>query len=71
MFFTESNVVHMGDQYVSQGFPFVDFSSGGDVDGYVATQQAVLARVFRRDLEGGVANLAPLRVVVDRIARYG
>lgn len=45
IFFTKANVVHMGDQYVSQGFPFVDFSSGGDVDGYIATQQAVLAQV--------------------------
>lgn len=43
--FTGSNVVHMGDQYVSQGWPYVDFSSGGDVDGYIATQQAVLAKL--------------------------
>lgn len=43
--FTGANVVHMGDQYVSQGWPYVDFGSGGDVDGYIATQQAVLAQV--------------------------
>jgi len=43
--FTGANVVHMGDQYVSQGWPYVDFSSGGDVDGYIATQQAVLAKI--------------------------
>ena len=43
--FTGANVIHMGDQYVSQGWPYVDFGSGGDVDGYIATQQAVLARV--------------------------
>jgi cyclase len=45
IFFTKANVVHMGDQYVSQGWPYVDFGSGGNVDGYVATQQAVLAQV--------------------------
>lgn len=45
IFFTGANVVHMGDQYVSAGFPFIDFSSGGDVDGYIATQQAVLAKL--------------------------
>lgn len=44
IFFTEANVVHMGDQYVSAGFPYVDFGSGGNVDGYIATQQAVLAQ---------------------------
>ncbi len=43
--FTGANVVHMGDQYVSQGWPYVDFTSGGDVDGYIATQQAVLAKI--------------------------
>jgi len=43
--FTGANVVHMGDQYVTAGFPYVDFSSGGDVDGYIATQQAVLAKI--------------------------
>jgi glyoxylase-like metal-dependent hydrolase (beta-lactamase superfamily II) len=45
IFFTKANVVHMGDQYVSQGWPYVDFGSGGNVDGYIATQQAVLAQV--------------------------
>lgn len=43
--FTGANVIHMGDQYVSQGWPYVDFGSGGDLDGYIATQQAVLAKV--------------------------
>jgi glyoxylase-like metal-dependent hydrolase (beta-lactamase superfamily II) len=45
IFFTQANVVHMGDQYVSAGFPYIDFGSGGNVDGYIATQQAVLAKV--------------------------
>ncbi|MFZ5496035.1 MAG: MBL fold metallo-hydrolase [Verrucomicrobiota bacterium] len=45
IFFTRANVVHMGDQYVSRGWPYVDFGSGGDVDGYIATQQAVLAQI--------------------------
>lgn len=47
IFFTDANVVHMGDQYVSAGFPYVDFGSGGDLDGYIATQQAVLVKVKR------------------------
>ena len=45
IFFTRANVVHMGDQYVSAGFPYIDFGSGGDLDGYIATQQAVLAKM--------------------------
>ena len=43
--FVGANVVHMGDQYFSAGLPYVDFGSGGDVDGYIATQQAALAKM--------------------------
>lgn len=45
IYFKGANVVHMGDQYVSAGFPYVDYTSGGDLDGYIATQQAVLTKV--------------------------
>ncbi len=33
IFFTGSNVVHMGDDFFAGRFPFVDIDSGGDVDG--------------------------------------
>jgi cyclase len=33
IFFTKTNVVHMGDDFFVNGFPFVDLVSGGDVDG--------------------------------------
>lgn len=33
IFFTQSNVVHMGDDFFAGRFPFVDLGSGGDVDG--------------------------------------
>lgn len=44
IYFTKANVVHMGDQFVN-GFPFVDFGSGGDVDGYVKTIATVLTKI--------------------------
>jgi glyoxylase-like metal-dependent hydrolase (beta-lactamase superfamily II) len=31
--FTESNVIHMGDDFFNGGFPFVDIEHGGDVAG--------------------------------------
>ncbi len=34
IFFTQSNVVHMGDHFFAGRFPFVDLGSGGDVDGF-------------------------------------
>ena len=33
IFFTKSNVVHMGDHYFKDRFPFVDLMSGGSVQG--------------------------------------
>ncbi len=35
LFFTTSNVVHMGDVFFAGRFPFVDLDSGGDVEGLI------------------------------------
>ncbi len=43
IFFTGSNVVHMGDTFFNQRFPFVDIDSGGAVEGVIAAGRAVLA----------------------------
>ena len=45
IFFTESNVVHMGDDFVTYGFPFIDLESGGSVRGMIAACETVLATV--------------------------
>jgi glyoxylase-like metal-dependent hydrolase (beta-lactamase superfamily II) len=42
--FTKSGVIHTGDQFVNPRFPFVDFASGGDVEGYIKTVGSVLAQ---------------------------
>ena len=41
--FRRANVIHMGDIYFSSGFPFVDVSSGGSVEGVIAAVDRVLA----------------------------
>lgn len=45
VFFPKSNVVHMGDDFVTYGFPFVDINSGGSVRGMIAAIDTVLAQV--------------------------
>ncbi len=45
VFFTESNVVHMGDVYFSGLFPFVDLSSGGSVQGVIDAVKAVIRQL--------------------------
>jgi cyclase len=41
IYFTKSNVIHMGDDFVTYGFPFVDLESGGSVEGIIAAVEKV------------------------------
>jgi cyclase len=41
--FTKANVLHMGDLYFNGSYPFIDVSSGGDVNGIVAAADQALA----------------------------
>jgi glyoxylase-like metal-dependent hydrolase (beta-lactamase superfamily II) len=43
IFFPQSNVVHMGDDFVTYGFPFVDVRSGGSVSGMIAGVEKALS----------------------------
>ena len=42
--FKKANVVHMGDCFVTIGYPFIDRSSGGSFEGVVGVAEQVLAR---------------------------
>jgi glyoxylase-like metal-dependent hydrolase (beta-lactamase superfamily II) len=42
IFFSQSKVVHMGDDFVTYGFPFVDVHSGGSVSGMIAGVEQAL-----------------------------
>jgi cyclase len=45
IFFTRSNVVHMGDEFVTNRFPFIDFNSGGSVEGLVKNIGDVIGKL--------------------------
>ena len=45
LWFTKSNVVHMGDDYFASGFPFVDLGSGGSVVKLVGSIDTILGQV--------------------------
>jgi cyclase len=45
IFFTNSNVVHMGDHFFNGWFPFVDLESGGSVEGYTKNVGDVISRL--------------------------
>ncbi|HSS49143.1 MAG TPA: MBL fold metallo-hydrolase, partial [Thermoanaerobaculia bacterium] len=44
IFFTKSNVIHMGDDFFNGLFPFVDTESGGSVQGLIDAVAKVLAQ---------------------------
>jgi len=45
IFFPKANVVHMGDDYVRYGFPFIDVLAGGSVQGMIAACQKAAAQL--------------------------
>jgi len=63
IFFTSSNVVHMGDDFFAGRFPFVDLASGGDVEGVTKNVGDIISK-----LPAGVKNIpghGPLSTVDD------
>jgi glyoxylase-like metal-dependent hydrolase (beta-lactamase superfamily II) len=42
--FTNANVIHTGDTYMKDVYPFIDVSSNGSIDGFIASADAVLSR---------------------------
>jgi len=65
IFFPKNNVVHMGDDFVRYGFPFVDVSSGGSVQGMIAAMEKTTAQL-PADVKvipghGAISNLDDVR----------
>jgi glyoxylase-like metal-dependent hydrolase (beta-lactamase superfamily II) len=71
IFFPKSNVVHMGDDFVTYGFPFVDVRSGGSISGMIAGVEKVLGMV-PADVKvipghGPISTTADVRKFVDML----
>ena len=85
VFFPQSNVVHMGDDFVTYGFPFIDLAGGGSVEGMIVAAEYVIANLpadvkvipghgmvsTLDDVRGFVAMLRETRGVVEKALRAG
>jgi glyoxylase-like metal-dependent hydrolase (beta-lactamase superfamily II) len=85
IFFPKSNVVHMGDDFVTYGFPFIDVASGGSVNGMIAADEDIIAKLPADvkvipghgplsnldDVRKYVAMLKNTRAVVDKAIKQG
>ncbi len=71
IFFAKSNVVHMGDDFVRYGFPFIDIDSGGSVQGMIAACEKVIpelpADVKVIPGHGALSNLDDVRTYVKML----
>lgn len=71
IFFPKNNVVHMGDDFVRYGFPFIDVNSGGSVQGMIAAMEKVSAEL-PADVKvipghGAISNLDDVRAFVKML----
>jgi glyoxylase-like metal-dependent hydrolase (beta-lactamase superfamily II) len=78
--FVKADVVHMGDLFFNGGYPFIDTSSGGKVDGVIAAADRVLGAISEKTRvipgHGPLATKADLlayrdvvKAVRDRVAK--
>ena len=45
VFLPESNVLHMGDCFFNERFPYIDINSGGSINGIIAAAEAAMMLV--------------------------
>jgi glyoxylase-like metal-dependent hydrolase (beta-lactamase superfamily II) len=71
--FTTANVIHTGDTYMKDIYPFIDVSSNGSIDGFIASSAAVLARSDASTKivpgHGALANKADLQRFHDMLVK--
>ena len=69
--FTEADVLHTGDTFWNRNYPFIDYSTGGSIDGQIRAAEANLAKVSATTIvipghgaAGGKADLMLFRDVL-------
>jgi cyclase len=71
IFFRKANVVHLGDDFVTYGFPYIDLDGGGSINGLIDGLEKVIAQV-PRDVRiipghGPVSSLADLQAYLKML----
>lgn len=70
--FKKANVYHMGDMFVTYGYPYIDFTSGGSINGFISSLDKLLAMMDENTKiipgHGEVCTKADMKVFRDRLA---
>lgn len=43
VYFTQNNVIHVGDDFSDRAYPFMDLSTGGSIDGLISSLQSIIS----------------------------
>jgi cyclase len=71
IYFPKNNVVHMGDDFVRYGFPFIDVAAGGSVQGMIAACEKSIEQL-PADVKiipghGALSNVDDVRVYIKML----
>lgn len=72
--FTEADVFHTGDTFWNRSYPFIDYSTGGSLDGQIRAAEANIAKVTDKTLvipgHGAVCGKADLILFRDTLVEF-
>lgn len=72
VYFKQANVFHMGDLFVTYGYPFIDLSSGGSINGMIACVDQALTLMNDESLvipgHGDLCKKGDVKKFRDRLA---
>ena len=71
VFFTNNNIMHVGDDFSDRSYPFMDLSSGGSVDGLISSLQKILLMI-NKDTKiigghSGISNQTKVKAYLDML----
>src|ERR1700723_3379178 len=74
VYFTEADILHTGDTFWNRDYPFIDYGTGGSIDGHIRAAEANIAKVTNKTIVipghgavGGKADLILFRDVLVEI----
>ena len=71
VFFTNNNIMHVGDDFSDRSYPFMDLSSGGSVDGLISSLQKILLMINKETKiiggHSGISNQTKVKAYLDML----
>jgi len=71
VYFTNNNVIHVGDDFSDRSYPFMDLSSGGSIDGLISSLKKIVS-IINKDTQvvgghSGISNQTKVKDYLDML----